>query len=245
MNLLKPHTLPDSQSSQINVKIWEVLNNTLTMVGSCISIGWLEINWLENFDKNKTYLIVSNHPSYIDWFYLRKVFSDLWIKVSFVLHNNILETKFLWDYLKWQWHIGVLKKRDFHYYSQRWLSEDEAIKMVTKRGEKASTVNKNAYKSSIETLSDWTSLLIFASGWGYKNLWENSEVYNWYKKIISLYLSKNTSLEVLPVTLVFSSGYKRWGFPIRSKLQVNINQSMLVTSENKEDISREIDLILS
>lgn len=244
MKISKPEQKLSEKTSQINVKIWEVLNDTLALIWSIISISSVEIRWLENIDKNKNYFFIANHPSYIDWFFIRNIFDNLGIWFSWIMHNSIMKSRFIWDYLREKWHIWVLNKRDSKYYEEKWYPFNEALKLEEKRVIESKDINQVAYKSSINCLESWKNLFMFVSWGWYEDLWKATKVYDWYKKIVSLYLQNNPSLDIVPVTFEFKEWFKKWGFPFRNNLIITFLKPILVNEENKDSIYNEMNLLL-
>ncbi len=243
MNILVSPINSKTQSNEINVKIWELINSTLSKIFTFISVSKVNIKWIENFEKWKSYLIVANHPAFVDWFLMRELFSSQNISINWIMHNWLLETKFLWDYLKSQWHIWVLSKRSIEYYMAKWFSFEEAKSRFESRFLKSKIVNKNAFSKSTEVLQSQWNLFIFITWAGYLDLKDNPEVYNWYKKIVSDYLKTNSSLDILPITIDYSNGYKNSSFPIRNEVSIQLLPSICANNWNLEDVYKEIELI--
>lgn len=232
------------KNSQLNVMIWKILNDALSKILNIISISSVDIKWIENIEKDKVYFFLANHPSYIDWILLKNIFLNLWIKSTWIIHNSILESKYIWDFLNDNWYIWVLNKRDYNYYINKWYSHKDAKKNEEERLIKAKQINKTAYKKSIDSLEWWKSLFMFICWWWYENLWNTTTFYNWYKKIISMFLENNKNLNICPISFDFEDWFKKWCFPFRNKLTITFNKTSLVHNENKDSIYEEINLLL-
>lgn len=243
MNILISNHDEQEKNTEKNAKIWELISNILSKVFTSISVSKLTVNWLENFDNNKSYLIIWNHPSCVDGFLLRDFFQSHNIDVKFIMHNSLIESAFLWDYFKKKWHIWVLSKRNVDYYMQKWLPLNQATKKFESRFNNASYINKRTYIKSKEILNEWLNLFIFITGAWYLDLHENPEIFNWYKKIISDYLNDNESLEILPMTLNFSKWIKNASIALMNDVLLDILPPIKVTNLNVEDIHKKIKLI--
>ncbi len=243
MNILVPSIDKEKKHSDINVKVWELINNTLSKIFTFISVSNIQVKWIENLDRSKSYLIVANHPAFVDWFLIRNIFSDENIEVNWIMHNSILESKFLWDYLKTKWHIWILSRRSVNYYIEKWFSLEKAKEKFQSRFLKAREINKETFTKSKEILENWKNLFIFITGAWYLNLKDNPEIYNWYKKIVKLFLNSNDSMEILPITIEFINGYKNSSFPIRNDVIVDIKQPLNTNNWNLEEVYKKIELI--
>lgn len=243
MSILVPSTNNEKKESWINVKIWEVINNTLSKIFTFISISSIKIKWIENLDKSKSYLIVANHPAFVDWFLIRDLFLSQDININWIMHNSILETKFLWDYLKSKWHIWVLSRRSINYYLEKWFSLEKARSKFQSRYLKAKKLNKESFEKSKNTLQEWKNLFIFITWGWYLDLKDNPEIYNWYKKIVKLFLNSNETLAILPITINFVNGYKNSSFPIRNEVEIEVNPAISANNWNLEVVYKKIELI--
>lgn len=243
MNILVPPINNDEKPNEINVKIWETINSILSKIFTFISVSSVQIKWLENLDKTKSYLIVANHPAFVDWFLIRDLFLSQNIDINWIMHNWILDAKFLWDYLRSKWHIWVLSKRSVSYYMEKWFSLEEAKSRFQSRFLKAKKLNKQTFEKSNSILQSWWNVFIFITWAWYLDLKDNPEIYNGYKKIVSDFLKRNSSLDILPITIDYSNGYKNSSFPIRNNVSIEINPSINANNWNLNDIYKEIELI--
>lgn len=105
----------------------------LSKIFTFISVSNIEIKWLENLDKTKSYLIVANHPAFVDWFLIRDLFLSQDIDIKWIMHNWILDTKFLWDYLKSSEHIWVLSKKKYRILFKKMIFFKKAEKKYKSR----------------------------------------------------------------------------------------------------------------
>lgn len=70
-------------------------------------------------------------------------------------------------------------------------------------------------KNQIKYLQSWWNVFIFITWAWYLDLKDNPEIYNGYKKIVSDFLKTNSSLDILPITIDYSNGYKNSSFPYK------------------------------
>lgn len=243
MNILSPSIEWIENSQNVSEKIWKIINDSLLKVFNLLSISDLQLSWLENIDINKSYLIIANHPSFLDGFLIRDLLQKNWILINWIMHNKLLELKFLWDFFKKQWHIWVLSKRDIEYYLDKWCSFQDAESMSTTRTEEAKVINSKTFKKCKTILEAGWKVFIFISWAWYMDRCDNPAIYNWYKKIIRDFLEDNESLNVLPITIDFNWWFKSNCFPLRNVVKVNILPNFLVNSWNSEEVHEQIKLI--
>lgn len=227
MNLLvKKLDKAEEYLSKIDIRIWELVNNVLLRIWKIIYSSEILVNWIDNINKNNTYLFVANHPSALDLFIMKDIFERNWLDFIFIIHNNVIESKYLWDYLKYKWNLGVLNKRSEEHYLNKWHSPKKAKEISLKRFQEATLVNRKTFNDCQKVLSSGTSVLIFITWWWFSNLNWRSIIYNWYKKLATDYLKNNKKLNLLPITIDFEDGYKKGCLSIRSKIKINLLESI-------------------
>jgi len=243
MNVLKSTNTPEETTNLVNIKIWRVINDTLSKVFTFLSFWNIKINWLENIDKSKNYLIIANHPSFADWFLIRDIFLSNNIPINWIMHNSIMESKFIWDYYRSEGHIWVLNMRSEEYYIEKWFSTKQAKLKFESRYLKSKRINKTAFIKSQTVLEAWWNLFIFVSWGWYKSISDNPEVHNWYKKIVSDHLKSADNINLLPVTIELLNWYKNGSFPFKNDVEISFLTPLKIDNLNKFDIFNQIELI--
>lgn len=220
------------------LKIKKVIINIIFKIAQTLSVSRVTVTWIENIPKISNFLLVSNHPSYIDWKILNDIFESVWINLPFICHGNLLKLPFIWDFFKDKWYLWVYNYRNKKYYTDKWYSNELASIKKNNRQKEALESNIASIKNSILSLIEWNNLGIFVTWWWYKD--HSSKISEWYKLISTKTIQKKWDINLLPVKINFTWWYKNKAFPIFWKVEVEILKPLKIDSRNKEQSFNEI-----
>jgi hypothetical protein len=224
--------------NEFNVKVWRIITNVLSKILWYISLRNINVKWLGNIPTDWNFLLVSNHPSYIDLKILDDIFKDIWIKLPFICHGNFLKLPFIWNFLKSEWYLWVYNHRSTKYYTAKWNWEEESNKKQIKRI-KDSKINLSSIKNSVNTILGWNNLAIFITWWWYKD--KSSKIQKWYELISSKTIKKQWDIRILPVKITFVWWYKNKWLVLWSSIEVDFLKSFEVYKNNKENVFMKIE----
>jgi len=227
----------------IKTKLWEIIYNILSKVSWIISISKIEINWLENISKGKNFLVVSNHPSYIDWKLLDDIFNSIKSNLPLICHWRFFTIPLISDYIKEKWYLWVYRHKSIKSYLKKGFTENESKIKAKKRNNKANKLNIKSIKESIENLLEWKNIGIFITWWWHKD--KPSTIHNWYKLIISKTLKSVDEVLILPVKIEYKWWYKYKWLVIRAKVKIDFLEPITVVKSNKDYSFSKIDNIYS
>jgi len=142
------------------------------------------VKWIENIPKWKKILLLANHPSALDYFWVKQIFNNLWIGIRFIAHKNFLYHPLTADY----------SRRNKLIWVQRYNhNQPEKIPW-------ANIQNIKWIRESIRTLDSWGNIWIFICGQWYQKWME--QIFGWYRFIAD---KSKWECMVLPVVIKWRS----------------------------------------
>ncbi|MDQ7009674.1 MAG: 1-acyl-sn-glycerol-3-phosphate acyltransferase [Candidatus Gracilibacteria bacterium] len=224
-------------SNQLNIKIGEIITKFISQITGKISLNDIKIIGIDNIPNDGNFLLISNHPSYIDGKVLDDIFQSIGINIPFICHGNLLKIPFVGKYLKSLGYHGVYNFRRKEYYEQKGINIKKAEEKVFKRIKDAK-VNISSIKKSIINILNGGNLGIFITGGGYKD--KPSTIRNGYKLIIKKIIQKDKDIIILPVRISFIGGYKSKGLVLRSNVVIEFLKPLTVNGDNQEESYKKI-----
>lgn len=202
-----PHKL-----SWFNISVVWVIKELL----SSVFLWNIKIDWLENIPTDWNFLLLANHPSFLDFFIVLDIFERLWVDIKVLVHRKSVQNLLSGPYLKKKWHIWVLPVWSEKYFIRKY-GLDKGKQRRLKRLAQASRFNIWSIKKVIESFENWDNIMIFVTWAWYQDTAD--EIFRWYEFLIKKIIKNDSWIIIVPLVIKFD-WKKRSSFPMGADMSL-------------------------